>query len=47
MEEIKYKKCEYCGRDAPDHTFNKDGECGWCRAEASKTEMCVGDINSK
>ena len=47
MEEIKYIKCEYCGREAPEHTFNRDGECCWCRAESKSMDMSVGDLHTK
>ena len=47
MEEEKLARCEYCGREVPEHNLSRDGECSWCRANDKSTDMTVGDLNNK
>lgn len=47
MEDSTFKKCENCGKEVPEHTLDRFGECAWCRAEERATDMCVGDLNKK
>lgn len=45
--ESEIKKCESCGREVPEHTIDRFGECSWCRNEERANNMCVGDIKDK
>ena len=46
MEEQKIK-CGGCGREVPEHTIDRFGECSWCRADERANNMCVGDMKDK
>jgi len=45
MDEVK--KCESCGREVPEWSLDRWGECGACRADERANNMCVGDLKDK
>jgi hypothetical protein len=46
-EEQKMVKCAGCGKEVPDYSVDRWGECCACRAEDRASDMCVGDLNSR
>jgi hypothetical protein len=47
MEESELKECSGCGKKVPEHTIDRYGECGACRADERANNMCVGDMKDK
>ncbi len=47
MEKSELKRCDSCGKMVPEHTIDRYGECGACRAEERANNMCVGDMKDK
>lgn len=47
MNEDKFVKCDFCGKEVPDWTLTRDGECASCRAADKAKDMGVGDIGSR